>query len=111
MRNRWLVYHLNALILIILIQQPEPSVSEAGESRVRNRFREILPLRPANILFHENAFINSGVVPGLIDSHGEGNIYVCATLSLKVPEKVTVVLKKATINSLLSNCMLVYIFK
>jgi hypothetical protein len=43
MRSRWLVYRLNTLILIILIQQPEPSGSEAGESWVRNRVREILP--------------------------------------------------------------------
>jgi hypothetical protein len=32
-------------ILIILIQEPEPSGSEAGESRVRNRVREILPTK------------------------------------------------------------------
>jgi hypothetical protein len=43
MRSRWLVYCLNTLILITLIQQPEPPGSEAGESRVRNRGREIWP--------------------------------------------------------------------
>jgi hypothetical protein len=41
MRSRWLVYRLNTLILIILIQQPEPSGSEAGESRVRDRVLQI----------------------------------------------------------------------
>jgi hypothetical protein len=30
MRSKWLVYCLNTLILIILIQQPEPSGSETG---------------------------------------------------------------------------------
>jgi hypothetical protein len=45
MRSRWLAYRPNTLILILLIQQPEPSGSEAGESRVRNRVREILPTK------------------------------------------------------------------
>jgi hypothetical protein len=42
MRSRWLVCHLKTLIVIILIQQPEPSGSEAGEAWVRNRVWEIL---------------------------------------------------------------------
>jgi hypothetical protein len=42
MRSRWLVCCLNTLILIILMQQPEQSGSEAGESRVRNRVWEII---------------------------------------------------------------------
>jgi hypothetical protein len=33
MRSRWLASRFNTLILIILIQQPEPSGSEAGESQ------------------------------------------------------------------------------
>jgi hypothetical protein len=41
MRSGWLVYRPNTLIRIFLIQQPEPSVSEAGELEVRNRVREI----------------------------------------------------------------------
>jgi hypothetical protein len=40
-----LVCCLNTLSLIILIQQPEPSGSKAGESRVRNRVQEILPTK------------------------------------------------------------------
>jgi hypothetical protein len=45
MRSRWLAYHLNAHILIILIQQPEPSGIEAGETWVRNRVQESLPTK------------------------------------------------------------------
>jgi hypothetical protein len=45
MKGRRLAYRLNTLILIILIQQPEPSGSEAGESRMRNRGLEILPTK------------------------------------------------------------------
>jgi hypothetical protein len=45
MRSRWLDCCLNTLILIILIQQPQPSGSEVGESRVRNRVREMLPTK------------------------------------------------------------------
>jgi hypothetical protein len=41
MKSRWLGYRLNTLILIILIQQPEPSGGEARETRERNRIREI----------------------------------------------------------------------
>jgi hypothetical protein len=32
MRSRWLAFCLNSLILIILIQQPEPPGSKAGET-------------------------------------------------------------------------------
>jgi hypothetical protein len=45
MWSRWLAYSLNTLIQITLIQQPEPSGSEAGESRVRNMGREIWPTK------------------------------------------------------------------
>jgi hypothetical protein len=45
MRSRWLVSGLNTRILIILIQQPEPSGSEAGKAQVRNRVRDILPTK------------------------------------------------------------------
>jgi hypothetical protein len=45
MRGRWLVRCLNTFILIILIQEPEPSGSEAGESQVRNRVWEILRIK------------------------------------------------------------------
>jgi hypothetical protein len=38
MRSRWLVCRLNIFILIILIQQPEPSGSKAGESWVKSGF-------------------------------------------------------------------------
>jgi hypothetical protein len=51
MKSRWLACCLNTLILIILIQQPEPSGNEAGESWVRNRVREILPTNQSGILF------------------------------------------------------------
>jgi hypothetical protein len=44
MRSRWLTYCLNT-ILIILIQQPETSGGEAGESWVRKRVMEILPTK------------------------------------------------------------------
>jgi hypothetical protein len=37
-----MAFHLNTLVLIILIQQPEPSGSEAGVSQVKNWVREIL---------------------------------------------------------------------
>jgi hypothetical protein len=45
MRSRWLAYHRNTLIRIILIQKPEPSGGEAAESRVWNRVREIWPTK------------------------------------------------------------------
>jgi hypothetical protein len=45
MRSWWLAYHLNILILISLIQQQEPAGSKARESWVRNRVREIEPLK------------------------------------------------------------------
>jgi hypothetical protein len=45
MRSRWLVYRPNTLTRIILIQQPEPSGGEAGESRVTNKSREIWPTK------------------------------------------------------------------
>jgi hypothetical protein len=41
MRSRWLAFCPNTLIWIILIQQPQSSGSEARESRMRNRAREI----------------------------------------------------------------------
>jgi hypothetical protein len=44
MRSRWLACCLST-ILIILIQQPEPSGSEARESRVRNKGRKIWPTK------------------------------------------------------------------
>jgi hypothetical protein len=45
MRSRWLACSPNTRIRIVLVQQPEPSGSEAGESRVRNRGREIWPTK------------------------------------------------------------------
>jgi hypothetical protein len=50
MRSRWLAFCPNTLILIVLIQQPEPSGSKAGESRVRNRGRGILPTKHLTLM-------------------------------------------------------------
>jgi hypothetical protein len=58
MRSRWLAYCLST-IRIILIQQPEPPGSEAVESRVRNRGREILPTKHlTNILWGSFTYRN-----------------------------------------------------
>jgi hypothetical protein len=52
-------YRLNTLILIILIQQPESSGSEVGESRVRNRVREILPTKHKSMTWDERLYFPS----------------------------------------------------
>jgi hypothetical protein len=66
----------NTLIRIILIQQPEPSDSEAGESRVRNRGREMWPtkhLTHCNIIKLQLLLLSN---PLLLPQSEMGNFYL-----------------------------------